>query len=73
MQALFRRLVLAFTLAAAPALALGIRPAAAQEAPEPATVPELVKALEATYKDVSSLRADFVQVKAAELMRLVCS
>lgn len=62
MQALSRRLVLALALAAAPALALQVSPAAAQEAPEPATVPELVKALEATYKDVSSLRADFVQV-----------
>lgn len=47
---------------AAPALAVLPRGAEAQEAAEPETVGALVQALAATYKDVSSLRADFVQV-----------
>ena len=44
--------------------ALGIFPTASAAADkEPETVQELVQAVEATYQDVHSLRADFVQVR----------
>ncbi len=53
----------ALTLALAFAPATWVAPSAhAQEAQEPETVGALVQALAATYKDVTSLRADFVQV-----------
>jgi chaperone LolA len=62
MLATLRHFAFALCLATASAVALHAAPAHSQEAPEPATVPELVKALEGTYRNVSSLRADFVQV-----------
>jgi len=49
-------------LALSPVGGVLVQEAQAQEAPEPETVGELVKALEATYRNVTSLKADFVQV-----------
>lgn len=49
-------------------LALGSPAAQAQDAAELATVDELVSAIEAAYKDVAALRADFTQVTRSAAM-----
>lgn len=48
--------------------ALLLAPAHAQDAPEPATVQELVSAVEAVYKDVQTIKADFSQVTRSAAM-----
>ncbi|NOY26818.1 MAG: outer membrane lipoprotein carrier protein LolA [Oligoflexia bacterium] len=65
---LARALALALLTAGAPAAVATVSvPAMAQDA-EPATVTELVAAVGAAYKDVNSLRADFVQVTRSPAM-----
>ena len=49
-------------------LLAGTPAALAQEAPEPATVAELTAAVEAAYKGVSSMKADFTQVSRSAAM-----